>query len=192
VFLGTGNAQANLPQMYWKAIGTSVDRNFDKTYASNLPYGRPIFPTGQLYEGPLAADVQRFRALAQGYGAQGVNWWSWQHATAGDWTSALGQPAPAAAAVTPTWISLSKGSRGDLVVRAQELLRGGGATLEASGNFGPLTDSAVRGLQQKRGLPVTGVVDEATWRELGTFTAQPTDWASGTAPKTDGPTAASG
>ena len=101
----------------------------------------------------------------------------------------MGQPAPAPVAVAPTWISLSKGSRGDLVVRVQELLRGGGATLEASGNFGPLTDAAVRGLQEKRGLPVTGVVDEATWRELMTFTPEPTQWSSGDAPKTDGRTA---
>jgi hypothetical protein len=189
VFLGAGNAQANLPQMYWKAIGTTPDRNFEKTYASNLPYGRPILPTGQLYEAPSAVDVQRFRALAQGYGAEGVNWWSWQHATAGDWTAALGQPAPAPAAVTPAWITLGRGSRGDLVVRVQELLRGGGATLEASGNFGPLTEAAVRGLQEKRGLPVTGVVDDATWRELSTFTARPTDWASGQAPNAGARTA---
>jgi Putative peptidoglycan binding domain len=183
VFLATGNAQANLPQMYWKAIGTTPDTNFDKTYASNQPYARPIFPTGQLYEAPAAADVQRFRALAQGYGAQGVNWWSWQHASSADWSAALGQPGPAPAAVTPTWIALSKGSRGDLVVRVQELLRGGGAALEASGNFGPLTDAAIRGLQAKRGLPVTGVVDEATWRELLTFTPEPTDWSGADAPK---------
>jgi hypothetical protein len=190
VFLAQGNAQANLPQMYWKAIGTTPDRNFQQTYATNQPYAKPIFPTGQLYEGPPATDVQRFRALAQGYGAQGVNWWSWQHATPGDWTAALGQPQPAPAAVTPAWIALSKGSRGDLVVRVQELLRGGGATLEASGNFGPLTDTAIRGLQQNRGLPVTGVVDEATWRELLTFTPKPTDWSSADAPNADGRTAA--
>jgi Putative peptidoglycan binding domain len=181
VFLANGNAQVNMPQIYWKAIGTTPDSALQTTFADNQPYGRPLIPTGQLYENPPSADVQRFRSLAQGYGARGVNWWSWQHATNANWNAALaGAPAPAA--VAPAWRALSKGSRGDLVVRVQELLRGGGATLEASGNFGPLTDAAIRGLQQKRGLPVTGAVDQATWAELLTFTAKPTDWTGADAP----------
>src|SRR5665648_672613 len=59
VFLGPGGAQANLPQMYWKAIGTTPDQVFARTYAMNQPYGRPILPLGQLYEGPAGTDVAR-------------------------------------------------------------------------------------------------------------------------------------
>jgi peptidoglycan hydrolase-like protein with peptidoglycan-binding domain len=36
-----------------------------------------------------------------------------------------------------------------------------------SGWFGPVTQQAVRTLQQTKGLPVTGIVDAATWRALG-------------------------
>jgi putative peptidoglycan binding protein len=192
VFLGPGGAQANLPQMYWKAIGVTPDRVFQKTYETNLPYGRPIFPLGQLYEAPPATDVARFRSLAQGYGARGVSWWSWQHARASDFTAALGQPAPGPAAVTPTWIALGRGSRGDLVVRAQELLRGGGATLPVSGTYGELTVNAVRDLQSRRGLSQTGVIDEPTWDALLKNAPDPTDWAQGAAPRASGRSASAG
>ena len=176
VFLGPGGAQANLPQMYWKAIGVSPERIFEATYASNLPYDRPILPLGQLYEGPDVGEVLRFRALAAGYGARGLSWWSWQHAGGLDWRAALGQPAPAAVPGTPTWVALGPRSRGDLVIRAQELLRGGGAALPVSGNYGSLTEAAIRGLQKARGLPETGAIDEATWRALLRFSPEPIDW----------------
>ena len=178
VFLGPGAAQANLPQMYWKAIGVTPDRIFEATYSTNLPYDRPILPLGQLYEAPTVGDVQRFRALATGYGARGVSWWSWQHASGIDWQAAFGQPAPAAVPATPTWVAIGPGSRGDLVIRAQELLRGGGAALPVSGSYGSLTEAAIRGLQTARGLPETGAVDEATWRELLRFAPEPADWAA--------------
>jgi hypothetical protein len=169
VFLGPGGAQANLPQMYWKAIGTTPDQVFARTYAMNQPYGRPILPLGQLYEGPAGTDVARFRALAQAYGARGVSWWSWQHATASDWQAATG-PAPAAVpavpAVRPAWVVIARGSSGDLVVRAQQLLNSAGASLDGSGNFGPATEAAVKSAQSRAGLPATGRVDEATWRAL--------------------------
>ncbi len=179
VFLGPGGAQANLPQMYWKAIGVTPDRVFEATYSTNLPYNRPILPLGQLYEAPAVADVLRFRALAAGYGARGVSWWSWENASGLDWRAALGQPSPAAVPATPAWVGLRAGSRGDLVVRAQELLRGGGAALPVSGNYGSLTEAAIRGLQKARGLPETGSIDEATWRALLRFSPEPTDWTAG-------------
>ncbi len=192
VFLGPGGAQANLPQMYWQAIGVSPDRVFERTWQLNQAYDRPIFPVGQLYENPSGADVARFRSLAGGYGARGVSWWSWQHARDQDWTAALGQPAPGAATVTPGWVSLGRGSRGDLVVRAQELLAGGGASLPISGNYGSLTESAVRALQARRGLDQTGVVDEPTWRELLKATPRQADWVAAAAPRASGRTAAAG
>ena len=179
VFLGPGGAQANLPQMYWKAIGVTPDRIFEATYSTNLPYDRPILPLGQLYEAPAVADVQRFRALSAGYGARGMSWWSWQNASVVDWQAAFGLPAPAPVPAAPTWVRLGPKSRGDLVVRAQELLRGGGAALPVSGNYGSLTEAAIRGLQKARGLPETGAIDEATWRELLRFSPQPTDWTKG-------------
>ena len=65
---------------------------------------------------------------------------------------------------------LRRGSRGAMVRRLQE-------ALEASGNspgridglFGTKTQAAVRAFQQGAGLPVTGVVDRATWLALAPF-----------------------
>jgi peptidoglycan hydrolase-like protein with peptidoglycan-binding domain len=34
------------------------------------------------------------------------------------------------------------------------------------GKFGPLVEAAVQKFQQEQGLPITGIVDEATWRAL--------------------------
>ena len=59
VFLGPNGAQYNAPQMYWKAIGTSVDTVYANTWIANRIYGRPIFPLGQTYEG-----VTRHRTAA--------------------------------------------------------------------------------------------------------------------------------
>ncbi len=44
----------------------------------------------------------------------------------------------------------------------------------ASGYFGPLTLAAVKEFQQASGLPVTGIVDAATWQALGSRVAEPT------------------
>src|SRR5881394_199754 len=46
VFLGPGGAQVNLSQVYWQAIGGSVDRVFARTLAENAVYGRPLAPIG--------------------------------------------------------------------------------------------------------------------------------------------------
>ena len=71
VFLGPGAAQDNLPQMYWKTIGTRVDKVYSTTYTYNRPYQRAIYPLGQTYENPSSSSVRRFRVLSDAYGAQG-------------------------------------------------------------------------------------------------------------------------
>ncbi|MFE3639808.1 L,D-transpeptidase family protein [Streptomyces sp. NPDC059169] len=40
--------------------------------------------------------------------------------------------------------------------------------------YGSMTSKAVRGFQEKRGVPATGSVDEATWRKLLAMTHRPT------------------
>src|SRR4051812_26575591 len=49
VFLGPYGAQFNLPQMYWRAIGTSVRNVYKRTYNYNTLYKRPVLPLGQTY-----------------------------------------------------------------------------------------------------------------------------------------------
>src|SRR6202030_2570971 len=71
VFLGPGGAQYNAPQMYWKAIGTSVDTVYANTYIANRIYARPISPLGQTYESVSSSDLLRFREEAVDYGATG-------------------------------------------------------------------------------------------------------------------------
>ena len=181
VFLGPGGAQFNLPQMYWKAIGTNVDNVYAHTWPLNRVYQRRIYPLGQLYQDPDPAEIARFRTLADAYGASGVSWWDWQEATDRGWQALaaplqpLGAPAPAAASA---WPRLASGSRGDLVVWAQEHLVGAGAQIAVDGAFGPATQQAVRDFQSSHGLAVTGAVDAGTWPTLLNQSVAAPNWAA--------------
>ena len=85
MFLGPGGAQANLPQVYWRDIGGTVDAVSGRTLAHNRIYGVPIAPLGQSYQDPPAEELARFRALWAAYGSAGLSWWSWQHTTEAGW-----------------------------------------------------------------------------------------------------------
>ena len=78
VFLGPGGAQYNLPQIYWKTIGDSVEYAVSRTWRENEGFGRPIRPIGQTYLKPAPREIKRFRTLTTARGAQGVSWWVWQ------------------------------------------------------------------------------------------------------------------
>src|SRR3954451_15130762 len=84
VFFQNG-ADYNLPQVYWKDIGTSPDTAMQHTYVHNKIYGKPIFPLGQSYDDPPPADMTRFRQFAALYGSSGLSWWSWQASTDRGW-----------------------------------------------------------------------------------------------------------
>jgi len=45
---------------------------------------------------------------------------------------------------------------------------------DVTGFYGSVTADAVRGFQDKHGLPTTGAVDQATWTQLVSMTRQPT------------------
>jgi hypothetical protein len=163
VFLGPGGAQFNLPQIYWRAIGDTVDEAFARTYTWNGIYGRPIRPIGQVWMDPPATEVIRFRELATAYGSPGLSWWSWQSAglrALGGLTLPLDALAgtPPLTAAPPT---LRRGSRGDPVRWAQRHLR-----VKQTGLFGPQTQRAVRKLQARSGLPRTGALDPPSWAAL--------------------------
>jgi peptidoglycan hydrolase-like protein with peptidoglycan-binding domain len=177
VFLGPGGAQHDLPQMYWRDIGTSVDTVYDHTFTWHRIYDRPIYPLGQTYQDPPGADLVRFRQLAQAYGASGVSWWSWQETKDAEW-SALGGPVPPLSGFTPTqnWPALKRGSKGDPVVWLQMHLLAAGQQVTVNGQFDAATDTGVRNLQTGAGLPVTGITDGATWQKALSYTPTAVDW----------------
>jgi peptidoglycan hydrolase-like protein with peptidoglycan-binding domain len=167
VFLGPGGAQFNVPQMYWKDIGVSVDSVYAHTFLFNRPYLRPISPLGQVYNSPPAHQIVRFRQLQRYYGGAGVSWWDWQESPTSAWI-ALSRPAgplPGFAAV-PGMATLGKGALGDLVVWAQEHLVTAGDPLTVDGAFGPATLAAVKSFQLAHDIPVTGLIDTTTWQAL--------------------------
>ena len=180
MFLAPGAAQANLPQVYWKAIGGSVDAVSAKTVAQNRVYGAPMAPLGQAYDAPKPADLARFRAIWAGYGAGGISWWSYQASSEATW-AALSAAAPATVVPTdPGWPTLSSGSRGDQVIWLQQHLRSFDPALPvpAGGKFTAATDATLRALQTARGLPPTGTTDAATWQAVLALPLTPVDWTA--------------
>jgi hypothetical protein len=167
VFLGPGGAQFNVPQMYWRAIGTTVDRIFSITYRYNQVYGRPILPLGQVWQHPLPAEIQRFRQLSKAYGATGASWWDWQEAHSRDWR-AVGAPLvePFPVFATYGYPLIGRRARGDLVVWAQQHLRTAGVPVTVDGLFGAGTERAVRAFQALEGLPTGGAIGPRTWEAL--------------------------
>jgi hypothetical protein len=169
VFFGPEGATYNQPQMYWRAIGTSVRTVFEHTYLYNRIWGHPIYPLGQTYERPGRREILRFRRFAESYGGLSPSWWDWQETGRRTW-GALGAttngPFQGYRPISSNPL-LRRGSRGDMVVWAQEHLVGAGqAQLPVTGIFGKKTAAAVRDFQLSRGLAVDGAVGTATWNAL--------------------------
>jgi hypothetical protein len=180
VFLGPGGVQANLPQIYWKAIGTSVDQAVAHTYTWNEVYKQPIFPLGQLYSDPSPGDVSRFRQLADLHGATGVSWWSWQSASARGWAALASALIPLAGPPPlPSYPALARGAKGDVVLWAQEHLIAAGESVATDGVYSAAMAQAVTDFQTSRALPVTGKLDAATWPALLRYAPQTPPWAKG-------------
>jgi peptidoglycan hydrolase-like protein with peptidoglycan-binding domain len=167
VFLGPGGAQFNLPQVYWHEIGDGLDLAVDLTYQVNRPYGRPIAPIGQTYHDPPLPEIQRFRQLVAANGSTGVSWWAWPDTNDPEW-AAIGAPLGPAADPQPSqaFVTVKRGNSGDLVRWAQLHLASAGFGTDVDGDFGPGTQQQVTAFQASRGLPATGEVETATWREL--------------------------
>jgi hypothetical protein len=183
VFLGSGGATVNQPQMYWKAIGTSVRTVFEHTYLYNRLWGRPLFPIGQTYEGVGAGPLRLFRRFSASYGSA-PSWWDWQETTPREW-EALGVRAAARKlpGFTPEveYPLLKLGAKGDLVVWAQERLVTAGAEIEVDGIFERATRRAVRAFQEAHGLePADGQLGQETWAQLVDYTPAKVEWAAAT------------
>ena len=179
VFLGPGGAQFNVPQMYWKDIGTSVDAVYSHTLSYNRVYERTIIPLGQTYSNPSSADVMRFRLLSRAYGTPGVSWWDWQESGPSQW-KALAKPA--------TWLtgfdSLTPGpvlklhSTSDLVVWAQEHLITAGYPVTVDGSYSAALVTAVMAFQTAKGLTPDGVIGPDTWQALLAYAPAKVTWTS--------------
>ncbi|HUE25258.1 MAG TPA: peptidoglycan-binding domain-containing protein [Solirubrobacteraceae bacterium] len=184
VFLGAGGAQYNVPQMYWPDIGTTVDYVYSHTYEFNTLYGRPIEPLGEVAGNPPPHQIVRFRQMSRAYGAPGVSWWDWQESSQRDW-NAVGQSVGnlSGFAADPTMPVLSVKSAGgiwagDLVLWAQEHLYKAQGPMTIDGSFGNQTQTAVEQFQAAHGLPVTGMVDPATWQALLRYQPVTVTWVT--------------
>jgi peptidoglycan hydrolase-like protein with peptidoglycan-binding domain len=180
VFLGPGGAQYNAPQMYWKAIGQSVDTVYANTYIGNRIYGRPIFPLGQTYESVSSADLLRFREEAVDYGATGWSFWDWQETSSSGWQT-LAAPLAPLTSVTPNgeYPELKQGRKGDQVLWLQEHLASAIPSQETTGTFGSQTAANLSSFQASHGIPASGVADAATWTALLALPAVAVNWTGG-------------
>jgi peptidoglycan hydrolase-like protein with peptidoglycan-binding domain len=182
VFLGPGGAQFNLPQMYWKDIGVSVDTVYANTYIANRIYGRPIFPLGQTYGGVSSSELLRFREEAVDYGAAGWSFWDWQETSSSGW-STLAAPMTPLTSVTPntTWPELHNGSKGDQVLWLQEHLATAISSQETTGSFGSQTTTNLESFQSTHGIAPSGVATAQTWAALLSLEPVEVSW-TGTKP----------
>lgn len=86
--------------------------------------------------------------------------------------------APAPATPAPRWTlpegtTLRRGHRGPLVAELQRRLSAAGHPVDVDGLLGKFTEGALKAFQSTRGLPATGVVDDATWASLRGPGAEP-------------------
>jgi hypothetical protein len=178
VFLAPGAAQANMPQVYWKAIGGSVDAVSAKTFAHNRLYDAPLAPLGQTYQSPAPSELQRFRQIWSSYGVGGLSWWSWQASPEYAWETVAAPAPPPVALADPGWPVLAVKSKGDEVIWLQQHLASVTPTLPVTGTFGPDTAQALAAYQTARGLPPTAETDPATWQAVLALPVTPVDWVA--------------
>ncbi|MGC1853056.1 MAG: peptidoglycan-binding domain-containing protein, partial [Solirubrobacterales bacterium] len=180
VFLGPEGAIVNQPQMYWRAIGTSVRGVYEHTYLFNRIWERPLYPLGQTYGGAGRRDILRFRRFAESYGGLVPSWWDWQETSLAGWRAlgaSIDGPVFGYRPVASHPV-LRRGSKGDMVVWAQQHLQAAvRPELPVTGIFGWQTRSAVRAFQASQGLSVDGAIGTSTWGSLLDFDPVRPRWA---------------
>jgi hypothetical protein len=100
--------------------------------------------------------VEQARAIAQHNVSTSAEW------LAPPTTTATTVAAPPAAPASSALYILSRGSTGSLVTALQKALRTNKISVAVDGKFGPATEKALKTFQQRKKLPATGKVDNAT------------------------------
>ena len=179
VFLGRGGAQFNLPQIYWRAIGVTVDEGYIHTFEENSIYQRGICPIGQTYENPPPAAIVSFRSLEPVFnGCGGLSFWDWQETTPRGWQalSAPLEPNPALPKEYPTSPLLGEGAKGDQVLWLQEHLAALYPQQPTNGIFEAQTVANLKAFQASHGLAPTGQTEPSTWQALLAVQPIAVDW----------------
>lgn len=92
---------------------------------------------------------------------QRTSWWTGKALTTIDYGPSSPSPTTGPQAPSSVYSILIEGASGADVALAQKVL---GTTVD--GDFGPQTEAALRAWQTAHGVPVTGVLDAATWAAM--------------------------
>ncbi len=179
VFLGPGGFSFDMPLLYWRDLGLSVEAAFARTLPENAIYGRPILPVGQLYGEPAGGELEEFGDLAGRYGLAGVSFFDLDSATSAGLSAVGTPPVPGRLRLRFAPATIRPAADGDEVVWAQELLNAAGARLPVGGFYGAQTDRAVAAFQRHHRIAATGVLGAATWKALLRLPAREPSWSSG-------------
>jgi len=150
------------PMSYWLNRQPDTDAAQAVTWLSQ--FGKPVIPVGQAYDGapeggrpgpPPADEIHRFIASAERYGATGVSFWSWQHATQEIWDAIASAP--------ELTVPLTRDELDDDQLRAvQTQLSSMSYWAPPTGQWDEQTIRAVKAFQIELGLLPTGQLDIAT------------------------------
>jgi hypothetical protein len=128
-------------------------------------FGKPVIPVGQAYDGgpeggrpggPTPDEITRFINAAARTKAQGVSFWSWQHASASTWQAIVATTAYDGH--DPKHVGASAARLKALQSGLERL----GYFVPERGRWDPVTVEALRGFQRGVDLPATGRLDDPT------------------------------
>ena len=155
------------PMVYW--ANRDPVRDVQNAVAVLAPYGKPVLPVGQAYDGgidgwgtgsPSKEAVAAFAQAASDAGAAGVSFWSWQTAEPQHWAAIAeaGQFTLRADAV--------RAGEVHAVRYLQRALTAVGQPTVVDGTFAFPTQASLQAFQRAQGLQATGQLDEPTMSAL--------------------------
>ncbi|HEX2039280.1 MAG TPA: peptidoglycan-binding domain-containing protein [Acidimicrobiales bacterium] len=151
------------PMVYW--ANRDPVRDVRQAVADLAPYGKPVLPVGQAYDGridgwgtgsPSKEALAAFAQAASEAGAVGVSFWSWQTAEPHHW-AAIAESAQFS-------LQAEAVAAGDVhaVRYLQRVLAAVGQPTAVDGTFAFPTQASLEGFQRLQGLRATGRLDGPT------------------------------